>query len=222
MKKKTAWQDPIVEEIHRFREEYAKKFDYDPEKMYQDLKRLEQEGDGPYVTLEDGNLVPVDPKDQTAWHDPIVEEVRKRGQEYAAQFDFDPHKMGEDLRRRQKERGKPVVSFESRSVATNLPTDRSSIEASQTGAAGGACPYTSPCVESCEKGDDMATNLALDDSLIEEAVKVGNHRTKKEAVTAALQEYVQARKRREIFELVGKVDYYDDYDPKRLRDRKPR
>jgi hypothetical protein len=36
------------------------------------------------------------------------------------------------------------------------------------------------------------------------------------------QEYVQARKRREIFELVGKVDYYDDYDPKRLRDRKPR
>jgi Arc/MetJ family transcription regulator len=68
----------------------------------------------------------------------------------------------------------------------------------------------------------MATNLALDDSLIEEAVKIGNHRTKREAVTAALQEYVQARKRREIFELVGKVDYYDDYDPKRLRDRKPR
>jgi hypothetical protein len=70
-------------------------------------------------------------------------------------------------------------------------------------------------------GDEMPTNLALDDSLIEEAVKVGNHRTKKEAVTAALQEYVQARKRREILDWVGKVDYYDDYDPKRLRDRKP-
>ena len=41
----------------------------------------------------------------------------------------------------------------------------------------------------------MPTYLALDDSLIEEAVKAGNHRTKKEAVTAALQEYVQARKR---------------------------
>ena len=75
------------------------------------------------------------------------------------------------------------------------------------------------CRIPCWKGYDMATNLALDDSLIEEAVKVGNHRTKKEAVTAALQEYVQARKRREIFELVGKVDYYEDYDPKRLRDR---
>lgn len=68
----------------------------------------------------------------------------------------------------------------------------------------------------------MPTNLALDDSLIQEAVRVGNHRTKKEAVTAALQEYVQARKRREILDWVGKVEYYDDYDPKRLRDRKPR
>lgn len=68
----------------------------------------------------------------------------------------------------------------------------------------------------------MATNLALDDSLIEEAVRVGNHRTKREAVTAALLEYVQARKRREILDWIGKVDYDDDYDPKRLRDRKPR
>jgi Arc/MetJ family transcription regulator len=38
----------------------------------------------------------------------------------------------------------------------------------------------------------MPTNLALDSSLVEEAVKLGNHRTKKEAVTAALREYVQA------------------------------
>lgn len=50
-------------------------------------------------------------KEKTAWLDPIVEEVRKRGQEYAAKFDFDPHKMGEDLRRQQKESGEPVVSF---------------------------------------------------------------------------------------------------------------
>jgi Arc/MetJ family transcription regulator len=68
----------------------------------------------------------------------------------------------------------------------------------------------------------MPTNLALDDSLIAEAVRAGNHRTKREAVTAALQEYVQARRRREILDWVGKVDYFDDYDPKRLRNRKPR
>lgn len=68
----------------------------------------------------------------------------------------------------------------------------------------------------------MPRNLVLDDSLIAEAVKVGNHRTKEEAVTAALREYIHARKQREILDWIGKVDYYDDYDPKRLRDRKPR
>jgi hypothetical protein len=66
----------------------------------------------------------------------------------------------------------------------------------------------------------MATNLALDDRLIEEAVRVGGHKTKKAAVTAALQEYVQARWRVGILEWVGRVDYYDDYDPKTLRRRK--
>jgi hypothetical protein len=68
----------------------------------------------------------------------------------------------------------------------------------------------------------VPTNLALDDALIEEAVRVGNHRTKEEAVTAALKEYVQACKRRGIFGWVGKVDYYEDYDPKQLRNRKAR
>jgi hypothetical protein len=53
--------DPM-EEIRRFREEYAARFDYDLEKMFQDLKRLEQEDDGPYVTLKDGKLVPVHPQ----------------------------------------------------------------------------------------------------------------------------------------------------------------
>jgi len=63
----------------------------------------------------------------------------------------------------------------------------------------------------------VATNLALDDRLIREAVKIGKHKTKREAVTAALEEYVKARKRRGIFDLVGKVEYYDDYDYKAAR-----
>lgn len=63
----------------------------------------------------------------------------------------------------------------------------------------------------------MATNLALDDKLIEAARQVGKHQTKKEAVTAALKEYVQRRRRLAIFDLVGKVEYWDDYDHKALR-----
>jgi hypothetical protein len=42
----------------------------------------------------------------------------------------------------------------------------------------------------------------------------------RKAVTAALEEDVKARKQRESLNWIGKVDYYDDYDPKRLRDRK--
>jgi UDP-N-acetylmuramate-alanine ligase len=63
----------------------------------------------------------------------------------------------------------------------------------------------------------MATNLALDDELIDEAVRAGGHRTKREAVTAALREYVAAQRRLGILDWVGKVDYYDDYDHKALR-----
>ncbi|MBI2760125.1 MAG: type II toxin-antitoxin system VapB family antitoxin [Chloroflexi bacterium] len=63
----------------------------------------------------------------------------------------------------------------------------------------------------------MATNLAIDDDLIRQAQEVGRHKTKKEAVTAALQEYVQRRNQLRILELEGQIDYYDDYDSKALR-----
>ena len=66
----------------------------------------------------------------------------------------------------------------------------------------------------------MPTNLALDDSLISEAKKIGNHKTKKSAVTEALKEYIQRRKQSEIRELFGKIEYSDDYDFKAARSRK--
>jgi hypothetical protein len=68
----------------------------------------------------------------------------------------------------------------------------------------------------------MATNLALDDALIEEARAIGKHKTKREAVTAALQEYVQRRKEMGIFKLAGTIDYDPSYDHKALRWRKLR
>lgn len=66
----------------------------------------------------------------------------------------------------------------------------------------------------------MATNLAIDDRLILEAQKIGNHRTKKSAVTEALKEYIQRRKQLEIIKLFGKIDYDKDYDYKAQRIRK--
>jgi hypothetical protein len=68
----------------------------------------------------------------------------------------------------------------------------------------------------------MPTNLAIDDGLIAEAQKVGHHRTKKEAVTAALDEYIRKRKQLDIIEMFGKVDFDENYDYKRERERKPK
>ena len=65
----------------------------------------------------------------------------------------------------------------------------------------------------------MATNLAIDDRLLEEALRVGGHRTKKDTVTEALQEYIQRRKQARILELFGKVDFDPGYDHKRQRRR---
>ena len=63
----------------------------------------------------------------------------------------------------------------------------------------------------------MATNLAIDDKLLEEARKVGKHRTKKETVNAALSEYVQRRKQVGIIKLFGQIEYDENYDYKRER-----
>ena len=63
----------------------------------------------------------------------------------------------------------------------------------------------------------MATNLAIDDWLIEEAKLVGKHRTKKGAVTEALMEYIQRRKQSEILRIFHSIDYNQDYDYKTQR-----
>ena len=67
----------------------------------------------------------------------------------------------------------------------------------------------------------MPTNLAVDGRLIEEARRIGHHRTKKEAVTAALDEYIRRRKQLRILDLFGTIDYQEDYDYRanRRRDR---
>lgn len=70
---------------------------------------------------------------------------------------------------------------------------------------------------SCEK---VATNLQLDDALIAEAVRAGGHRTKKEAVTTALREYVRRMQQLRLIEEFGKVDIDPDYDYKAARKRR--
>lgn len=66
----------------------------------------------------------------------------------------------------------------------------------------------------------MATNLALDDRLLEEAVRIGGKATKKAAVTEALEEYIARRKQARIADLFGTIDFDPTYDYKAQRKRR--
>jgi hypothetical protein len=66
----------------------------------------------------------------------------------------------------------------------------------------------------------MATNLALDDKLILRALKAGHHKTKKAAVTAALEEYIKRHEQAKILSLFGEVDYEPEHHYKVYRNRK--
>jgi Arc/MetJ family transcription regulator len=63
----------------------------------------------------------------------------------------------------------------------------------------------------------MATNLAIDERLLEEALKVGKHKSKKDTVNEALKEYVMRRKRKNILSLFGKVEMDLSYDYRKER-----
>lgn len=66
----------------------------------------------------------------------------------------------------------------------------------------------------------MATNLAIDDNLIEEARVLGKHKTKKAVVTEALNEYIQRRKQTDILNVFNSISYDKDYDYKKQREVK--
>ncbi len=65
----------------------------------------------------------------------------------------------------------------------------------------------------------MATNLAIDDQLLQEAQRVGGHRTKKDTVNEALREYIQRRQQAKVVELFGQIEFDKAYDYKKQRRR---
>lgn len=63
----------------------------------------------------------------------------------------------------------------------------------------------------------MPTNLHINDDLLEEAQRLGRHRTKRETVNEALREYIQRRKRLEAEKEFGSIDFAPGFDYKKLR-----
>jgi len=65
----------------------------------------------------------------------------------------------------------------------------------------------------------MATNLSLDPDLIERALEVSGERTKKAAVTRALEEFILRRRQKRLLDLMGKLEWDKSYDYKAERSR---
>ena len=65
----------------------------------------------------------------------------------------------------------------------------------------------------------MATNLSIDPELIERAREVSGERTKKAAVTKALEEFIARREQKNLTDLFGKLEWNSDYDYKTERSR---
>ena len=81
------------------------------------------------------------------------------------------------------------------------------------------------CVEYCvsahtERGCPVATNLALDPELIERALKLSGEKTKKAAVTRALEEFIANRSQKRLADLMGKLEWDRSYDYKAERTRR--
>lgn len=63
----------------------------------------------------------------------------------------------------------------------------------------------------------MATNLQIDQSLLEQAKSLSGLPTKKETVNEALKEFVQSRLKQQLLALRGQIEYHENYDHKALR-----
>src|ERR1700739_1520829 len=77
------------------------------------------------------------------------------------------------------------------------------------------CPL---CIVMCG-GSHMATNLSIEPDLIERALEVSGERTKRAAVTKALQEFIARRKQKRLLDLMGKLEWDQRYDYKSERSR---
>lgn len=65
----------------------------------------------------------------------------------------------------------------------------------------------------------MATNLDLDPDLLERALSLSGEKTKKAAVTRALEEFIARREQARIEDLFDQLEWQPDYDYKVDRSR---
>ena len=73
------------------------------------------------------------------------------------------------------------------------------------------------CVQYTHKEETVRTNIVIDDALLEEAFSVSRARTKKDLVHEALRELIRIKRRKDMTELAGSIEFDEGYDHKKLR-----
>jgi len=63
----------------------------------------------------------------------------------------------------------------------------------------------------------MRTNIDIDEKLLEDAFSVSQVRSKKDLIHEALREYIRLKKRKDLTDLAGTIEFYAGYDHKVLR-----
>ena len=64
----------------------------------------------------------------------------------------------------------------------------------------------------------MRTNIVLDETLVKEATALTGASSKRELVDLALRELIRSRRKKNLFDLAGKIQFAEDYDHKSLRE----
>ena len=66
----------------------------------------------------------------------------------------------------------------------------------------------------------MTTNIAINNTLLNNALRIGEYKSKKDTINAALQEFIQRRQIEDVIALFGTIEFDENYDYKAMRNRK--
>ena len=107
------FDDPIVAEIQKIRDEYARTFNYDLDAIYRDLKEQESRSSR---TMIDRPIVPQKPvqgdlssQEQPVRNDPIIDEIHKTREAILEQFNYDLDAIYRDLAEKEQRSARVIV-----------------------------------------------------------------------------------------------------------------
>ena len=64
----------------------------------------------------------------------------------------------------------------------------------------------------------MEAKIDIDDNLLQDALSVSGLQTKEELINEALREYIKVKKRKDLTELAGRIEFYQDFNHKKMRE----